>query len=230
MGGMALAAVSATKGIKKAEAEKTKGKRYAMAIDLRKCFGCHACSVACKSQFDVPLGVWRSWVKIMERGKYPNVKRIFIPVLCNHCEKPPCVKGCPTGATYQRDDGIVVVNEADCIGCKYCIQNCAYQARFLHPFKKVANKCDFCIHRVEQGLVPACVNTCNAKARIFGDINDPETEISRLLMSNNSQVLMEGIGTMPQVYYIDLVQNAYKPTETFRLGGSMINFRREKWR
>ncbi len=185
--------------------DKTKSKvRYAMLIDLRRCYGCHACSVSCKAQFNVPLGVWRSWVKTAERGQYPNTRMFFLPVLCNHCENPPCVPVCPTGATYQRTDGIVVVNEEKCIGCKYCIQNCPYESRFSHPEKKVANKCDFCIDRVEKGLVPSCVNTCPSNARVFGNINDPNSEISKLIARNPVRVLKKEMGTEPRVFYIGL--------------------------
>ncbi len=184
--------------------ETAKETRYAMLIDLRKCYGCHSCSIACKSQFNVPLGVWRNWVQESERGHFPNVKKSFLPVLCNHCENPPCVPVCPTGATYQRKDGIVVVNEDDCVGCKYCIQNCPYEKRFIHPDKNVANKCDFCVDRVKQGLVPSCVNTCPAEARVFGNINDPNSEISKMISLNPVQVLKEDMGTQPRVFYIGL--------------------------
>ncbi|MBF0542112.1 MAG: 4Fe-4S dicluster domain-containing protein [Nitrospirae bacterium] len=207
-----LAASATILGCK--ETKSTQQKRYAMVIDLEKCIGCHSCSISCKTQFDVPLGVFRSWVKIIERGSYPAVKRIFIPVLCNHCDDPPCVKGCPTGATYQRADGIVVVNPDDCIGCKYCIQNCPYNARFLHPITKTASKCDFCLHRIKQGITPSCVNTCIGQARTFGDYNDPQSSISQILLQNNSQVLLEAMGTNPRVFYINLDQNAYTTGKT----------------
>ena len=186
------------------DTQKETSPRYAMLIDLRKCYGCHSCSVACKSQFNVPLGVWRSWVKVAEKGKFPNTKINYLPVLCNHCENPPCVPVCPTGATFKRKDGIVVVNEDDCVGCEYCVQNCPYQARFLHPYKKVVNKCDFCVERISGGVEPSCVNTCPARARVFGDINDPDSEISKLIAKNPVQTLKEGMGTKPRVYYINL--------------------------
>jgi len=125
---------------------------YGMLIDLRKCTGCHACSVSCKAEFDVPLGATRSWVEYVEKGNYPNVRRSFLPRLCNHCSKPQCVDVCPTGATWKRaEDGIVVVDADICIGCKYCIQACPYDARFLNPVTGSADKCDFCQHRVTQG-------------------------------------------------------------------------------
>ncbi|MFQ5763583.1 MAG: sulfate reduction electron transfer complex DsrMKJOP subunit DsrO [Rhodospirillales bacterium] len=176
---------------------------YGMLIDLRRCIGCHACSVACKAEFDVPLGQTRTWVEYVEKGTYPIVTRSFLPRLCNHCSNPPCVPVCPTGATWKRkEDGIVVVDPEICIGCKYCIQACPYDARFLNPVTGAADKCDFCLHRVKQGLVPACVNTCVADARIFGDLNDPESEISKLIASNPVTVLRQGMGTEPNVFYI----------------------------
>jgi tetrathionate reductase subunit B len=193
-------------------ADASKGVRYGMVIDLRKCFGCHACSVACKAQFDVPLGRWRSWVVTTERGEYPDVQRSFVPVLCNHCENPPCVSVCPTGATYKKDNGLVMQNEEDCIGCAYCVHACPYKVKFVDPVKKVAQKCDFCIERLEQGLLPSCVNTCNAQARIFGDINDPRSEISQLLNKHPVQTLRPEFGTEPHVFYIGLHQTDYQPS------------------
>lgn len=188
---------------------KTK-KRLAMVIDLRRCFGCHACSVACKAQFDVPLGVWRSWVIVTERGKYPNVKRQFLPVLCNHCENTPCLRGCPATAIMRDENGIVHQLEDECIGCGYCTQTCPYKMRFRHPNKKIVSKCNFCAERLEQGLEPACVNTCNAKARIFGDLNDPDSEISKLIAKNPVKVLLPEQNTHPKVFYIGLDETMYK--------------------
>ena len=188
-----------------------KKKRYALFIDLTKCFGCHACSVACKSEFDVPLGVWRNWLIVKEHGKYPKVSRTFVPVNCNHCDNPECVKVCPTKATVKSDNGIVTQDDKKCIGCKYCIQACPYQSKYAHPKKKVAHKCEFCQHRLAQGILPSCVNTCNAKARTFGDINDPHSEISKLLKKHKGQIktLQPEKGTKPHVYYLGLQEGAY---------------------
>jgi len=181
-----------------------KQKRYVMVIDLRRCVGCHACSVACKSENKVPLSVWRSWVKQTERGKFPNVQRHFLPRLCNHCDHPACVEACPTTASYQREDGVILIHEERCIGCKLCMAACPYDARFLHPDKKIVSKCTFCAHRVDEGIVPACVNTCQGRARIFGDLNDPTSEVAKLVARESVQVLKPELGTEPRVFYIAL--------------------------
>ena len=175
----------------------------AMVIDTRRCIGCHGCSVACKATFDVPLGLTRSWVEYVEKGDYPHVSRHFIPRLCNQCSNPQCVNVCPTGATFKREEeGIVVVDEEICIGCKYCILACPYDARFVNPDTGTVDKCDFCLHRVSQGVAPACVNTCQGKARIFGDMNDPDSEVAHVMATNPVTVLRQGMGTRPNVYYI----------------------------
>lgn len=205
MGGITAAGLAASSIPKKetfAHVRHLAGKRLAMVIDLDKCTGCHACSVSCKAEFNVPLGVWRSWVKIKEKGKYPDTGRFFLPRLCNQCDDPPCMKVCPSGATTQREDGIVKIDEEKCVGCKLCIAACPYKSRFSHPEKKVANKCDFCMHRVDKGVVPSCVNTCPPKARVFGDLNDPNSEISKLAARRAVQALKPELGTEPQVFYI----------------------------
>lgn len=176
--------------------------RYGMVIDLRRCIGCHSCSIACKSENNVPLGVFRSWVKQIEKGRYPRVMRAFLPSLCNNCEKPICVKNCPVNASYQRDDGIVMIDIHRCIGCRYCIASCPYDARYLDPIKHIVQKCFWCYHRIDAGLEPACVDTCIGRARIFGDLNDIESEVSRLIASNAVQVLKPEMDTEPRVFYI----------------------------
>lgn len=202
--GLGVAALAATKVSDRsaAVAAVLKGKRYAMVIDLRRCYGCHTCSIACKAEFDVPLGKWRSWVKYVERGKYPDVKRHYLPRVCNQCSKPPCVKVCPTRASHVRSDGIVDIDEKLCIACKNCIAMCPYDSRFTHPDEKVAQKCDFCKHRIEKGVQPSCVNACPANARIFGDLNDPNSKVSKLLSLTPVQTLKPELGTEPNVFYI----------------------------
>ncbi|HHI81999.1 MAG TPA: 4Fe-4S dicluster domain-containing protein [Rhizobiales bacterium] len=204
----AAAAVAAATLPKPAKAGATgQTVQYAMVIDTRRCIGCHACSVACKAEFDVPLGATRSWVEYIEKGEYPNVSRHFLPRLCNHCSDPACVPVCPTGATYKRkQDGIVVVDADKCIGCGYCVLACPYNARFINPGTGTADKCDFCLHRVSKGIAPSCVNTCQGKARIFGDMNDPESEVAKLIATEPVTVLRPEMGTEPNVYYIDADQ------------------------
>jgi tetrathionate reductase subunit B len=202
-GGVAAAAVAAVVPTPAISAVTGKPVHYGMVIDIHRCSGCHACSVACKAEFDVPLGATRSWVEYVEKGTYPDAQRSFLPRLCNHCSEPQCVDVCPTGATYKRgEDGIVVVDEDTCIGCKYCMQACPYDARFINPITGSADKCDFCLHRVKGGMVPSCVNTCQGRARVFGDLNDPNSEVSRLIASNPVTVLRQEMGTKPNVFYI----------------------------
>ena len=186
------------------------GPRYAMVIDLRRCVGCQACAVACKSENAVPLSVWRGWLKIVEKGTFPNVSRPILPLLCNNCANPICVRNCPTQATYQRQDGIVMVDPHRCIGCKYCIASCPYDVRHLNPMKKIVQKCQWCHHRVDAGLQPACVNTCPTGAMVFGDLNDAEAEVSRTLATHAVQVLKPEKDTGPQVYYIGADQAAMR--------------------
>jgi len=188
----------------KVQAPGKKTVQYGMLIDTRRCIGCHGCSVACKSEFNVPIGFTRSWVEYVEKGNFPHVSRNFLPRLCNQCSKPKCVDVCPTGATYKRkQDGIVFIDPGICIGCKYCILACPYDMRFLNPVTGAADKCDFCLERVSEGLEPACVETCIGRARIFGDINDPQSEISKRMGTHPVTVLRQGMGTEPNVYYID---------------------------
>jgi len=227
LGGSAALAATGTAAVTSLQAEPEANEQvetdvqYGMLIDLRRCIGCQACSIACKSEADVPLGVVRSWVEYTEKGHYPHVSRSFLPRLCNHCSTPHCTRVCPTGATYKRpQDGIVVVDQGICIGCLYCAQACPYTVRFLNPVTRFADKCDFCAHRVSQGVVPSCVNTCQGRARIFGDLNDPESEISKMVATNPVTVLRRAMGTEPNVYYIDVDfadENLKRPGEYVRV-------------
>lgn len=181
----------------------TKPKNYGFVIDNRKCIGCHACSTACKSENEVPLGVYRTWVKYVETGAYPDTRRHFQVTRCNHCANPPCVRICPTQAMYQRADGIVEFDNNVCIGCKACMQACPYDAIHIDPETNTAAKCHYCAHRTDIGLEPACVVVCPEHAIIAGDMNDPSSEISHILARQDVTVRKPEQGTSPKVFYID---------------------------
>ena len=157
--------------------------KYGFIIDNRKCIGCHACTTACKSEHDVPVGVNRTYVKQVEKGEFPNTRRIFSVMRCNHCTDAPCVEICPVEALYIREDGIVDFDNNRCIGCKSCMQACPYDALYIDPENNTAAKCNYCAHRVEVGREPACVTVCPEHAIIAGDMHNPDTEISQLLAS-----------------------------------------------
>jgi Fe-S-cluster-containing dehydrogenase component/formate-dependent nitrite reductase membrane component NrfD len=184
---------------------------YGFLIDNRKCIGCHACSTACKSENEVPLGVNRTWVKYVEKGTFPDTRRFFQVTRCNHCANPPCVHICPVKAMYQRPDGIVEFDPSLCIGCKACMQACPYDAIYIDPETKTAAKCHFCAHRTEVGLEPACAVVCPEHAIIAGDMSDPKSEISRLLATQPVHVRKPEQGTQPKVFYISAEEVSIVP-------------------
>lgn len=178
--------------------------RWAMVVDVRKCVGCQACTVACIMENDVPENSFRTIVSTYEVTEQGKAGSYMLPRLCNHCEDPPCIPVCPTGATFQRTDGIVVVDNTVCVGCAYCVQACPYDARFINHNSQTADKCTFCVHRVDAGLLPACVETCVGGARVFGDLKDPASAVSRLVREADPKVLKPEQGTQPRVFYIGL--------------------------
>lgn len=190
--------------------------KFGFVIDNRKCIGCHACTVACKSEHDVPIGVNRTWVKQTEKGTFPNTRRIFSVTRCNHCTDAPCVTICPTEALHIREDGIVDFNNDRCIGCKSCMQACPYDALYIDPETNTAAKCNYCAHRTDIGLEPACVNICPEHAIISGDMEDPDSEISQLLSREQVKTRKPEKGTKPNVYYIDGDEASLNPSATER--------------
>lgn len=175
--------------------------RYAMAIDTKKCVGCSDCVVACQIENKVPIGYCRDWVTETVVGSYPQLELELRSERCNHCDNAPCVRCCPTGASHIAEGGIVLVTPEKCIGCGACIESCPYDARYSHP-EGYVDKCTFCIHRVRKGLQPACVSVCPTKCMYFGDLDDPSSEISKLLRRRQYKVLAPEAGTRPQVYYL----------------------------
>jgi len=206
--------------------ERAPGKRASMVIDLKRCIGCQSCTLACKMEHGTPPAVFRTKVLTQEVGKYTTVRRTYLPVLCNHCENPPCQRACPTGATIRTEEGIVWVDKQRCVGCRACIVACPYQNRFYlesvvlfknyypdgpTPFERMkranmvrgtVDKCDFCIDRLREGLEPACVVACPTEARKFGDLNDPASEVSTLIRARGGFQLLAEYDTNPSVYYL----------------------------
>jgi Fe-S-cluster-containing dehydrogenase component/formate-dependent nitrite reductase membrane component NrfD len=175
---------------------------YGFAIDLRKCIGCHACTIACKAEHDIPVGVNRCWVKTVEQGTFPDTRRFFFPVLCNQCDEAPCARICPTNALFKRRDGIVDLYGDSCIGCRACMVACPYDQLFIDPNTHTAEKCNFCANRVENDLLPACVSVCPTECRIFGDLDDPSSEVAQIAAREMTRVRKPEKGTIPKVFYI----------------------------
>ena len=244
--GGSVVAVGAAAGLlpaARAKAASAKAPRWAFVVDLRRCVGCRACTVACKAEFEVPLGAFRAAVYEEVTGTFPAAEKHFLPRLCNHCEGneqdgvPPCVKICPEypkdrrvfttadgkkiryrgGATFKRPDGMILYDNDLCVGCGKCIDSCPYGARNWDKSlisgkdttKNGIVKCSFCEHRVANGVLPACVNICPTRARVFGDLNDPDSEVSQLvkqfrLEENRDQTtLLPAEGTVPMLFYVD---------------------------
>ena len=192
--------------------------KYGFVIDNRKCIGCHACTTACKSEHNVPVGVNRTWVKQVEKGVFPDTRRLFSVLRCNHCTDAPCVEICPTEALHYRTDGIVDFDKDRCIGCKSCMQACPYDALYIDPETHTAAKCNYCAHRIDVGLEPACVNVCPEHAIISGDMDNPHTEISELLARQQVSVRKYEKGTNPNLFYIDADEASLTPSATPQTG------------
>lgn len=185
--------------------------QYGFVIDQRKCIGCHACTVACKAENEVPVGSFRTWVKYVEKGTFPSVKRHFAVLRCNHCDEAPCVEICPVTALHKRPDAIVDLDRDACIGCRACMQACPYDALYLNEDTGTAEKCHYCAHRTERGLEPACVVVCPEHAIIAGDVSDPSTEIAHHIATQPTQQRRLEKGTKPRVWYTGALDEALQP-------------------
>ncbi len=204
---------------------------YAYVVDVAKCIGCGNCVRACKLENSVPDKLFRTWV---ERYVLTNVgihidspdgaikgfeelnaeirnnsrRSHTVPKMCNHCRTPPCVQVCPVGATFQSPEGFVLIDYNHCIGCGYCVQACPYGARFINPDKHMADKCTWCYHRVKRGKLPACVTVCPTRTRLFGDLNDPESEVAKIFDADKWMILRPEMDTEPFCFYVGLPREA----------------------
>ncbi len=198
--------------------------RLGMVIDLKRCMACYGCQISCKAEHGTPPGVFFARVLKREEGKYPTARQLFLPVLCNHCDDAPCVDVCPTEASHYAEHGIVDIDADLCVGCRTCMMACPYTNRYFtgqpHNYfgeagptqyeqalagrhqENVVMKCNFCRDRLDQGLDPACVSNCPAKARIFGDLDDPNSEVTQLIKDRSGFTLHPEAGTGPNVYYL----------------------------
>lgn len=199
---------------------------WGMTIDIDQCIGCGNCATACQAENKVPEEFHRTWIERYQvKGsdyQHPKVesphggregftplpesdsKSFYVPKLCNHCATSPCVQVCPVGATFESPDGVVLVDDSYCVGCRYCVQACPYGTRFIHPEKQVADKCTLCYHRITQGLTTACAEVCPTGARQLADLKDPKDPVHEFLRANKIQVLKPQMATGAKVFYKDL--------------------------
>ncbi len=208
-----------------AEAEDAGATDFAFVVDVNKCIGCGNCVKACSLENSVPEGQFRTWIEryvVTSEGVYvdsPNggkdgfeplpqelrdraLRSFFVPKLCNHCKNPPCVQVCPVGATFRTKEGFVLVDAEHCVGCSYCVQACPYGVRFINSEHRIADKCTWCYHRVNEGLLPACVTVCPTQARLFGNLNDPDSSVAKIYKKDEWKVLKPAMHTHSMVLYL----------------------------
>jgi Fe-S-cluster-containing dehydrogenase component/formate-dependent nitrite reductase membrane component NrfD len=205
-----------------ADPDRPEPARWAKVVDHESCIGCHACTTACKSENDVPLSVSRTYVKYVDVGLFPNSRRAFQVTRCNQCEDAPCAVACPTSAMYRREDGIVDFDKRACIGCKACIAACPYDAIFINPEDGAAEKCNFCAHRLDIGLEPACVVVCPTEAILVGDLADPDCEVSRISRREPVAVRKPEKDTRPKLFYRGAHQATLDPLAARRPSGGLF--------
>src|SRR5215467_10379210 len=201
--------------------------RYGFVIDQDRCIGCHACTVACKEEHQVPIGVFRTWVKYVETGEFPETRRHFGVMRCNHCDDAPCIEICPTNALFRRSDGIVDFDNHRCIGCKSCMQACPYDALYIDPSSNTAAKCNFCAHRVEQSLEPACVIVCPTQAILAGDMDDTSSKTGAIIANRKTSVRKPEKGTQPKLHYVGIHQDLLQPTRLLKQNTLLFADRRD---
>ena len=199
-------------------------KKLGMLIDLSLCVGCNACAVACKQENGVPLTKFNTWVESWDVDDAGAIRRANVPKQCNHCADAPCVTVCPTGASYRTEDGVVLVDAEKCIGCKYCMAACPFQARWVNDETGEVDKCTFCYHRSSHGLLPACVSTCITRARYFGDLNDPQSDIAKKLAEiGGGDALYDDLGLDPSLLYVGLSEVEGMPVvSAIHRGGNVV--------
>jgi Fe-S-cluster-containing dehydrogenase component/formate-dependent nitrite reductase membrane component NrfD len=196
--------------------------RLGFLLDSDTCIGCHACTIACKSEHDVPLGVNRTWVKYIETGSFPNASRHFSVMRCNQCDDAPCMTICPTSALFRSENGIVDFNDDNCIGCKSCMNACPYDALFINPDTQTAQKCNFCNHRIEVGLEPSCVVVCPTQAIKIVDFDNLDDPVGKIIGREDVAVRAPEQNTKPKVYYKGAHQASLDPTRTAISGDGLI--------
>ena len=196
--------------------------RLGFLLDSDACIGCHACTVACKSEHDVPLGVNRTWVKYVETGSFPQAIRHFSVMRCNHCDDAPCMSICPTNALFRADNGVVDFDDDNCIGCKGCMNACPYDALYINPATNTAHKCNFCNHRIEQNLEPSCVVVCPVHAIKVADLDDPLDPATSIIAREAVAVRSPEQGTNPKVFYKGAHQASLDPLRTAIAADGMI--------
>src|SRR3954462_4297902 len=196
--------------------------RWLKVLDQTRCIGCHACTTACKSENEVPIGVHRTYVKSVDVGIFPQARRAFQVTRCNQCEHAPCVAACPTAAMYQRGDGIVDFDKSICIGCKACMAACPYDAIFINPEDHSAEKCYFCAHRIDVGLEPACVIVCPTEAILIGDLNDTNSKVAQIVNREAVAVRRPEKETLPKLFYKGAHQATLDPLAARRPEGGLF--------
>lgn len=201
--------------------------RYGFVIDQERCIGCHACTVACKEEHQVPIGVFRTWVKYVETGEFPQTKRHFGVMRCNHCDDAPCIEICPTHSLFRRSDGIVDFDNRRCIGCKSCMQACPYDALYIDPNSNTAAKCNFCAHRVEKNIEPACVIVCPTQAILAGNLDDVHSKTGAIIANRKTSVRKPEKATLPKLHYVGIYEDLLQPTRLVKQNSLLWADRRD---